>query len=297
MSIDVIIRQKGFFRKALPLSVILGDHLVGGTYDRHFRLAEGHVAPGGEMAVYNPAHKARGFTVSWSRRSATLRALNPTTARELEDFYAAVERIMGYWNATLEVDGFKNVPLQTFLEGRSAMIQHNEQYLVRFIEKAMDKKPLESVTLFSALWPLELGAKEAAEIRNAPEGIPARFAGWLHEMQSADTHYAAAGYSEEANGIVGRFAFTEDCDSLFPVRPSVPFGVTGADGKPLEVSRYEVAIVATSTPSVSVIGTLPYEAFMAALSPDKVSYYDARRIRIAPHSYSELKELISKADA
>jgi hypothetical protein len=293
MSIDIVIRQKGFFKKILPLSVILGDHLVGGTYDQHFRLEEGHVSPGGEMAVYDPAQKARGFTVTWSRKSATLRALNPTTTHELEDFYAAVERIMGYWNATLEVDGFKNVPLQTFLDGRSAMIQHNEQYLARFLEKTMDKKPLESVTLFSALWPLELGAKEAAEIRNAPEGIPARFAGWLHELQSADTYYAAVGYTEEADGIVGRFAFTEDCDSLFPVKPSVPFGVTSSDGQPFEVSRYEVAVFSTTTRSV--IGKLPYDAFMTALSPNKVSYYDAKRVRIAPHSLAELKELIAKA--
>ena len=114
-------------------------------------------------------------------------------------------------------------------------------------------------------------------------------------MQSVDVYYAVAGYIEEDDGIVSRFAFTEDCDSLFPVKPSVPFGITGADGKPPEVSRYEVAIVATSTPSASVIGTLPYDKFMSALSPDKVSYYDARRVRIAPHSLSELKELIAKA--
>ena len=114
-------------------------------------------------------------------------------------------------------------------------------------------------------------------------------------MQSVDVYYAVAGYMEEDDGIVGRFAFTEDCDSLFPVKPAVPFGVTGADGRPLEVSRYEVAIFSTTTQSV--IATIPYDAFMTSLSPDKVSYYDAKRVRIVPHSISELKELISKAGA
>ena len=114
-------------------------------------------------------------------------------------------------------------------------------------------------------------------------------------MQSIDTYYAVAGYMEEDDGIVSRFAFTEDCDSLFPVKPAVPFGVTGPDGKPLVVSRYEVAIFSTTTQSV--IATIPYDAFMTSLSPDKVSYYDAKRVRIAPHSLTELKELIAKAGA
>lgn len=298
MSIDIVIRQKGLFKKALPLSVILGDSLACGVYEAGFRLNPGEWrSEDGEILVYDPHHKGRGFSVIWTptqKKGVTLRALHPTSTYELKAFYATVARITDYWSCSLEVDGNPMTPAE-FQAGFSDMLEANDRYLDLFIRESMDKEPYESMTLFSAFWPLEFGAKEAAEVKDAPEGAPARFARWLHEMQSVDTYYAVAGYMEEEDGIVSRFAFTEDCDSLFPVKPSVPFGITGADGKPLEVSRYEVAIVATSTPSVSVIGTLPYEAFMAALSPDKVSYYDARRVRIAPHSYSELKELISKA--
>ena len=300
MSIDIVIRQKGLFKKALPLSVILGDSLACGVYEAGFRLNPGEWrSEDGEILVYDPHHKGRGFSVIWTptqKKGVTLRALHPTSTYELKAFYATVARITDYWSCSLEVDGNPMTPAE-FQAGFSDMLEANDRYLDLFIRESMDKEPYESMTLFSAFWPLEFGAKEAAEVKNAPEGAPARFARWLHEMQSVDVYYAVAGYAEEEDGIVSRFAFTEDCDSLFPVKPSVPFGITGADGKPLEVSRYEVAIVATSTPSVSVIGTLPYEAFMAALSSDKVSYYDAKRVRIAPHSYSELKELISKADA
>ena len=300
MSIDIVIRQKGLFKKALPLSVILGDGLACGVYEAGFRLNPGEWrSEDGEILVYDPYHKGRGFSVIWTptqKKGVVLRALHPTCAEELKAFYATVARITDYWSCSLEVDGNPMTPAE-FQAGFSDMLEANDRYLDLFIKESIDKEPYESMTLFSASWPLEFGAKEAAEVKNAPEGAPARFARWLHEMQSVDTYYAVAGYAKEEDGIVSRFAFTEDCDSLFPVRPSVPFGVTGADGKPLEVSRYEVAIVATSTPSVSAIGTIPYEAFMAALSPDKVSYYDAKRVRIAPHSLSELKELISKAGA
>ena len=300
MSIDIVIRQKGLFKKTLPLSVILGDNLACGVYEAGYRLDPGEwKSEDGEIVVYDPHHKGRGFSVIWTptqKKGVTLRALHPTCAEELKAFYATVARITDYWNCSLEVDGNPMTPAE-FQAGLSNMLEANDRYLDLFIRESMNKEPYESMTLFSAFWPLEFGAKEAAEVKNAPEGAPARFARWLHEMQSVDTYYAVAGYMEEKDGIVSRFAFTEDCDSLFPVKPSVPFGITGADGKPLEVSRYEVAIVATSTPSVSVIGTIPYEAFMAALSPDKVSYYDAKRVRIAPHSLSELKELIAKAGA
>ena len=300
MSIDIVIRQKGLFKKTLPLSVILGDNLACGVYEAGYRLDPGEwESEDGEIVVYDPHHKGRGFSVIWTptqKKGVTLRALHPTCAEELKAFYATVARITDYWSCSLEVDGNPMTPAE-FQGGLSNMLEANDRYLDLFIKESMDKEPHESMTLFSAFWPLEFGAKEAAEVKDAPEGAPARFARWLHEMQSVDTYYAVAGYAEEEDGIVSRFAFTEDCDSLFPVKPSVPFGITGADGKPLAVSRYEVAIVATSTPSVSVIGTLPYEAFMAALSPDKVSYYDAKRVRIAPHSLSELKELIAKAGA
>ena len=298
MSVDIVIRQKGLFKKTLPLSVILGDNLACGVYEAGYRLDPGEwKSEDGEIVVYDPHHKGRGFSVIWTpthKKGVVLRALHPTCPEELKAFYATVARITDYWSCSLEVDGNPMTPAE-FQAGLSNMLEANDRYLDLFIKESMDKEPYESMTLFSAFWPLEFGAKEAAEVKDAPEGAPARFARWLHEMQSVDTYYAVAGYMEEDDGIVSRFAFTEDCDSLFPVKPSVPFGITGADGKPLEVSRYEVAIVATSTPSVSVIGTLPYDKFMSALSPDKVSYYDAKRIRIAPHSLSELKELIAKA--
>ena len=296
MSIDIVIRQKGLFKKTLPLSVILGDNLACGVYEAGYRLDPGEwKSEDGEIVVYDPHHKGRGFSVIWTptqKKGVTLRALHPTSTYELKAFYAAVARITDYWKCSLEVDGNPMTPAE-FQAGFDDMLEANNRYLDLFIEKSIDKEQYDSITLFSALWPLEFGAKEAAEVRDAPEGAPVRFARWLHEMQSADTYYAVAGYMEEDDGIVSRFAFTEDCDSLFPVKPSVPFGITGPDGRPPEVSRYEVAIFSTSTQSV--IGMLPYDTFITTLSPDKVSYYDAQRVRIAPHSLSELKELIAKA--
>lgn len=293
MSIDIVIRQKGLFKKDLPLSVILGDHLVGGTYDQHFRLAEGHVSPGGEMAVYDPAHKARGFTVAWNRRSATLRALHPTTARELEDYYATVERIMTYWNATLEVDGNPGVPLETFLESREEVIAFNNRYADILADKTLEGEG-NSMYLACALWPLHFGAEEARAAKDCPEGAAAYLAAWLHERQSVEAYYAAPTLVQEAGGIFGRFAFSADCPSIFPRVPKVPFGATDPKtGQPFQVEDYEIAL---TVPAKSrVLGTVPYDLFLDALEPDKVSVYDGGCILIAAHTEEELEALCLRA--
>ncbi len=293
MSIDIVIRQKGLFKKALPLSVILGDHLVGGTYDQFYCLQEGHVSPGGEMMVYDPAHKARGFTVSWSRRSVTLRALNPTTAEELRAYYAVVERIMTYWNATLEVDGFKNVPLQTFLDGLDAMTEHNRRYLEAFSDKILtgEKGPL---TLCCALWPLRFGVKEAQAAKAHPTGAADYLAEWLHDKQSVDANYATPSFYTEEGGLFGRFTFSADRQSIFPLKPMPPFGASDPKtGRSPVVEDYETAFVLPT--EGKVIGNVPYDLFLDALEPDKVSYYDEGSILIAPHTEDETEALYLRA--
>ena len=291
MSIDIVIRQKGFFKKPLPLSVILGDQLACGVYDGHFRLEEG-ATDGGEIAVYDPASKARGFTVTWTpteRKQITMRALNPTSAHELETYFAAVERIMTYWNATLEVDGFKNVPLPTFLDSLKDMIEHNRRYLEVFSDKILagEKGPL---TLCCALWPLHFGVKEAQAAKAHPTGAADYLAEWLHEKQSVDANYATPSFYTEEGGLFGRFTFSADRQSIFPLKPMPPFGATDPKtGRPPVVEDYETAFALPT--EGKVIGNVPYDLFLDALDPDKVSYYDEGSILIAPHTEDETEAL------
>ena len=294
MSIDVVIRQKGFFKKPIPLSVILGEKLSCGVFEAGGRLNVGS-HEGGEITVFNPQRIARGFTVTWTptqTKGMALRALNPTDPEELLAFYGVVERVATYWKCSITVDGTP-MTLEELRHGFVDMLEANRRYLDLFIEKSLQAEESEGLTLFSALWPLEFGAKEAADARNAPEGALAHFSAWLHELQSVDSYYAVAGYEEREGKIFGRFAFTEGCDSLFPHLPCVPFGVVdAATGKAPHVDGFEVALV--STTRQALMGTLPYESFMEGLRtlfPHKIAYYDAKRIRIAPLDYEEMETL------
>ena len=106
MSIDVILTQKGLFKKPMPLEVILGKELAYGKMEG-FRLIRGQLGET-EFLAYHPEHIARGFSVIWSpeeKERIQLRALTPSTEAELRDFYDAVDRMVSYWNGRLEVDG------------------------------------------------------------------------------------------------------------------------------------------------------------------------------------------------
>ena len=59
---------------------------------------------------------------------------------------------------------------------------------------------------------------------------------------------------------------------------------------------YEVALV--STTERGVMGTIPYESFLEALKalyPHKVTYFDAKRVRVAPLDYRELEAILERA--
>ena len=57
MSIDVILTQKGLFKKPMPLEVILGKELAYGKMEG-FRLIRGQLGET-EFLAYHPEHIAR----------------------------------------------------------------------------------------------------------------------------------------------------------------------------------------------------------------------------------------------
>ena len=63
MAIDVLIKQKLFGNKTVPLEVILGDSLHYGNFEND-RLNIGELGET-EFLAYNPRRIGRGFSVIW----------------------------------------------------------------------------------------------------------------------------------------------------------------------------------------------------------------------------------------
>ena len=62
MSIDVCIKQKGLFKKTIPLDVIIGDEFAFGINDGMRMVGDDQE---GNMIFYNPNSIGRGFHISW----------------------------------------------------------------------------------------------------------------------------------------------------------------------------------------------------------------------------------------
>ena len=108
MSIDVCIKQKGLFKKTIPLDVIVGDELAFGINDGMRMVGDDQE---GNMIFYNPNSIGRGFHISWDedeKNELNLRLLNPTTTDEMRSFFNCLRRITSYWKCSNLIKG-KNV--------------------------------------------------------------------------------------------------------------------------------------------------------------------------------------------
>ena len=237
MSFWITIKQKGFSKKTLPLEVILGEKLKYGAFSGDC-LQKG-VLGESEFIAYDPEHIGRGFSVTWTpkeKKKIEFRLLIPSTPEELRDVFDAAERVASYWNASIVADDTK-MKLPAFREYYNEMVKHNENMLKHFSNEIINGT-YETLTLYSALFPLHISREEAEVFANDPEA----YFRWLHEKQSVDAAYSSPSFFMKENGeICGIFRFVKGKSHIFPVKPTVPFGVTDPrTGKALECNDYGI---------------------------------------------------------
>lgn len=286
MSIDVTVKQKLFGNKQMPLEVILGNTLHYGYFEND-SLAPG-VLGEREFIAYNPEAIGRGFSVVWNpreKRHIDLRLPQPSTHRELQDFYSAVERICNYWQGKLTVDG-NSVPLQVFLDGLKDMIVFNDNWLQHLIRQIRCGES-DSWCLYSAMWPLEMGREEAELFAENPDA----FGLWLHEKQSVDACFASPQFYNTENGIAGVFCVSDDVAYLLPETPAVPFAMTNpATGKPLECEKWRVLIGRKD--AEEPLADLDYAEFISRIPAEKRQRFDSKRFLCQPFSAEELRGIV-----
>ena len=288
MSLEVVIKQKLFGRKPMPLEVILGEELYYGNYENDC-LNIGEMGTE-EILVYNPERIGRGFSVIWTadeKKAVTLRLLQPTTTRELQDFYAAVERMAKYWEGSLEVEGQKQ-SLEVFLASYREMMEFNLKALKDFAGQVLDGT-YDTLALYAAMWPMSMGKEEAALFLQNPH----LFEGWLHEKQAMNVYYETPDFFMGEAGIVGRFILVNDLPAIFPEPPAVPMGL--ADPKTGERPEsvqwlVTVGIQGEKEPLCDV----EYSEFLRLLPAEKKSKYDGGHFLLAELTEEEIRALANR---
>ena len=284
MSIDVVIKQRNFIKKKLPLAVILGDDLQYGAFENdHLNVG---VVDKNDFLAFHPKHIGRGFSVLWNEKTKTaveLRLLHPTTPDEISDFYAAVKRIVKYWNGTLFVDG-QNITLSRFLKGYDEALRFNEKIIRKFSGEVLDGKH-DTLTVYSAMFPLYIGKNEAGMFTENP----GTYYQWLHEKQSVSARYASAEFYQTEKGIVGEFTLSAGESVLLSQSPVVPFGMTDTQtGEPLECKKFRVSLISADGKKIA---TLPYGDFWKRLPKAKMQKFDGKQTLISPLTEEELQSL------
>lgn len=285
MSIDIEITQKGLFKKKLGYKTIIGD-LGYGVYENN-RLTEGKLDR--DFIVYDKKRIGRGISIVCGRdekEKVIMRMLSPTCEEEIDTFYGIIGRIAKTWKCDILQDDEAVDPndLGTICED---MKKANKSYLKTMLEKSGDFRD-GTVTLFSAMWQLDLGDEDKAEILAADDIVKA-YGDWLHRLQEIDVYYAVPTFYKTNDGILGMYFITEDTESAIPLVPSVSFGVTDGAGKPLEISNWEVCFY--SITRNENLGKMSYEKFVEKVR-DMGRRYDASRIIIGGMSSDVLEDLL-----
>jgi len=290
MSFWITIKQKGFSKKPLPLEVILSEKLKYGAFSGD--CLEKDVLGEGEFIAYNPEHIGRGFSVTWApgeKKKIEFRLPIPSTPEELRDLFEAAERVASYWNASIVADDMK-MKLPAFREYYNEMVKHNENMIKRFSDEVI-KGTYETLTLYSALFPLHLSREEAEVFANTPEA----FYRWLHEKQSVDAIYSSPSFfMKENGGTVAIFNFVKGKTHIFPQKPTVPFGITDPrTGKKLECDDYGIVFLekeGDENPETS----MSYEEFLTRAEKFGKQKFTAELFLLPALSEEDYAKLIEK---
>ena len=286
MSMDVVITQKGFMKKVLPLSIIIGDNLHYGTYDG-MRINP-DVIEADEIMVYNPKNIGRGFSVIWNEKEkdkVILRLLNPTLPHEVEDFFKCIQRIASYWKCELEIDG-EVQSLKEFIKRKEEFIEFNDRVTKDMLNNIISGNN-QNLTLYCTMFPLVIGMDEANAFINDIE----LFYNWINDKQQVDAYYAKPQFYKAENEIFGRYVHTENVKSIFPIKPFVPFGFINPEtNKQLECDQYNVYLYSVSEDKI--IGETPYETFIEYVQRN-AEVFDAQNIIFDGLSLTQMKELLN----
>ena len=288
MAIEVLIKQKLFSSKTMPLEVILGENLHYGNFEDN-QLDVGELGET-EFIAYNPKSIGRGFSVVWNpeeKKSIALRLLQPSTTQELKDFYDAILRMVKYWDGKLIVDG-NPISLPKFLDSFDSMVGYNDSLIKKFSQQVLDGE-YDTLTIYSAMWDLVMGKEEATRFMDNPD----YFAEWLHEKQSIDVYFASPNFYMGDNGIFARYILTNNLPAVFPNQPTVPYGITDPEtGKELECKNWFILLGLED--EKAPICEMEYEKFLTLIPENKKSKFDGSRFHLSELTEEEIKAICAK---
>jgi len=291
MGIDVTVKNRQLFKRALKISDLTLGKYACGAPDEYFRNTC-EVADG-EIIIYNSQKIGRGVQVTgWNsnvKDEINLRVNFLSTRYDMEMFYEIIRNVMHVWKAkTFEQDG------NEFTEDDiDALCKDNKELSLKYmLEMCKDKKTDGGAfTIFGAMLPLDIDTDLLINFgfKRDEEG----YADYLHNLQSRDLYYAVPGIygvKGKEDAYWGAYTVTATVDTIFPLKPQVPMFFKNPKTKErLECDFFAVSLY--SPTQNKIIAIIRFEDFIRLTGVENCEVFDKNHVVIKGISEEKLAEI------
>lgn len=276
MAVEVIIKNKGIFKKNPTLSDILENDMRYGIMDESFRLEEGKT--GENTVIFKDKNICRGYEISFKKGEINLRMPLPTSTSDINFFYEYIKKLCIKMNTKVftrdeEKLSFNDIDNCIKLDIEASIAAFKK------IAENIEKETYENMYIFGALNPVVIGKNEIDIIDNDPT----KFGILMNSLQGMDVYYAKASiYKRKDESYFGIYVLTEGVSSVLPYE-----GMLLMNEKNLIINDWYIGFVIDE----KLEGFISYEDFIKNTKKD--SEYDSKHFIITMKK-EKLKKLLNK---
>ena len=281
MGIDINLTQKGIFKKKINLQIIkdAAKTLNIATSDNFFRIKTYKDEPLDQITLllYDPNLLSRGFTLEVNKKDTAcfLRQTYFCNDNDIYNFFQFIKNLASLLNINeYEKDGelfpIHDIPTQIEKE-----INFNRHTLIDLL-KRFDDDDFPNI-IYAVKNPISIETAVAEKLlQMKEEDVMKYWSNYLHEKQKDDYYYACPSFYHDKTQkdiIFGSYALTENCYSVFPTEPYIPYGY---NLKTEDISNYQISIV--DDKDFNVIAIIPYEDLWKYFPIETLKSYDSRHV-------------------
>lgn len=260
MSVIYTVRLKDPSREAeLNYKKLIGEYGFG--VFRNDRLEEGYPEEDDDLVIYDKNRIGRGVSVGLNEDGDgfELHMPMPAIREDIDLLFELIERLADQMGECIinDEDSEEVIAPHKISDTKDELERGNRSALVSFMKnyKLADDDYL---TFYCAKYPLQFNRDMCEKVASSDDPLK-MFGEIIHRCQSTKAKMIAPDFYNTPQGITGVYN-VEGGRQIVPLKPSVPFGLCGEDGKQIKVERW----FAVYTTADDVWKAADYDSFVSA---------------------------------
>lgn len=227
MAVEIIIKQKDFFKKSLSLNEIKkigGDKYEYGSRDNNSSYifeefnSRNVINPSSSIVLKNKSKLGRGFIVFDNNKNLGLTLNVPTTNNDIADFYEFIENACNAFKTTEFIQDNTVVKLSDIKQMQQEIVDWNRNYLKSFLADH------HQIIIYGVENPLYMTEPTRRYlIALSDEELDRAYSDYLDTKQSLDLYYMKPTFYMKEGDVKAVYALTEGVDYIVPKQVFVPY--------------------------------------------------------------------------